>query len=81
MVDYAFEAKRSSSVKRLTQRARLRFPAAEPGEIIYEGRGIEGVLARGARVPVHGPRGQRDRGGPYRHGQELPRVLHGQAGM
>ena len=48
MVDHACEAKRSSSVKRLTQRARLRFPAAEPGEMIYEGRGIDGVLVREA---------------------------------
>ena len=48
MVDYACETKRFSSVKRLTQRARLRFPAAEPGEMIYEGRGIDGVLVREA---------------------------------
>lgn len=31
MVDHACKAKHSSSVKRLTQRAQLRFPAAEPG--------------------------------------------------
>ena len=31
MVDQACKAKHSSSVKRLTQRARLRFPTAEPG--------------------------------------------------
>ena len=37
---------RASSVKRLTQRARLRFPDAEPGEMIYDGRGIDGVLIR-----------------------------------
>lgn len=48
MVDHACEAKRPSSVKRLTQRARLRFPAAKPGEMIYEGRGIDGVLVREA---------------------------------
>lgn len=39
---------RASSVKRLTQRARLRFPDAEPGEMIYEGRGIDGILVREA---------------------------------
>lgn len=48
MVDHAHEAKRASSVKRLTQRARLRFPDAEPGEMIHEGRGIDGVLVREA---------------------------------
>lgn len=48
MVDYAYEAKRQSSVKRLVQRARLRFPDAEMGEVIYEGRGIDGILIREA---------------------------------
>lgn len=48
MVDYAYEAKHLSSVKRLVQRARLRFPDAEMGEMIYEGRGIDGVLIREA---------------------------------
>ena len=48
MVDHAYEEKRAASVKRLTQRARLRFPDAEPGEMIYEGRGIDGVLVREA---------------------------------
>ena len=48
MVDHAHEAKRASSVRRLTQRARLRFPDAEPGEMIYDGRGIDGVLIREA---------------------------------
>lgn len=46
MVDYAYEAKHSSSVKRLVARAKLRFPDAEMGEMIYEGRGIDGVLIR-----------------------------------
>ena len=46
MVDYAYEAKYASSVKRLLQRAKLRFPEAEMGEMIYEGRGIDGVLIR-----------------------------------
>lgn len=48
MADHACEAKRPSSVKRLTQRARLRFSAAEPGEMVYEGRGIDGALVREA---------------------------------
>ena len=48
MVDHAHEAKRASSVRRLTQRARLRFPDAELGEMIYDGRGIDGVLIREA---------------------------------
>lgn len=30
------------------QRARLRFPDAEMGEMIYDGRGIDGVLIREA---------------------------------
>jgi DNA replication protein DnaC len=46
VVDHAWEAKRSASVKRLTARARLRFPDAEMGEMIYDGRGIDGVLVR-----------------------------------
>lgn len=49
MADHARGARRSSSVRRLTQRARLRLPAAEPGEMIYGGgRGIDGVLVREA---------------------------------
>ena len=48
MAGRAYEEKRAASVKRLTQRARLRFPDAEPGEMIYEGRGIDGVLVREA---------------------------------
>lgn len=48
VVDHAWEAKRASSARRLTQRARLRFPDAEPGEMIYDGRGIDGVLIREA---------------------------------
>ncbi|MCH3947238.1 MAG: ATP-binding protein [Olsenella sp.] len=48
MVDHAHEAKRASSVRRLTQRARLRFPDAGPGEMTCEGRGTDGVLAREA---------------------------------
>lgn len=46
MVDYAYEAKRAFSVKRLVQRARLRFPDAEMSEMIYDGRGIDGVFIR-----------------------------------
>lgn len=46
MVDYAWEEKRSASVKRLVTRAHLRFPGAAMGEMIYEGRGIDGVLIR-----------------------------------
>ena len=45
-VDYTYEAKYASSVKRLLARARLRFPDAEMGEMIYEGRGIDGILIR-----------------------------------
>lgn len=45
-VDHAHEAKRAASVKRLTARARLRFPGAEMGDMIYDGRGIDGVLIR-----------------------------------
>ena len=48
MVDYAYEAKYASSVKRLVQRAKLRFPDAEMGEMIYDGRGIDGALIREA---------------------------------
>lgn len=48
VVDHAWEAKRASSARRLTQRARLRFPDAEPGEMIYDGCGIDGVLIREA---------------------------------
>ncbi|WP_418243977.1 hypothetical protein [Ellagibacter isourolithinifaciens] len=44
MVDHVHEEKRVSSVKRLIQRARLRFPDAEPGEMIYDGRGIDVAL-------------------------------------
>ena len=35
-------------MKRLLQRAKLSFPDAEMGEMIYDGRGIDGVLIRGA---------------------------------
>lgn len=45
---HAWEAKRASSARRLTQRARLRFPDAEPGEMACDGRGIDGVLIREA---------------------------------
>ncbi|MDI9590205.1 MAG: ATP-binding protein [Acidobacteriota bacterium] len=48
MVGHAYEEKRVASVKRLTQRARPRFPDAEPGEMIYDGRGTGGVLVREA---------------------------------
>lgn len=48
MVNHAHEAKRASGARRLTQRARLRFPDAEPGEMTCEGRGIDGVLIREA---------------------------------
>lgn len=48
MVDYVWEEKRAASVKRLLARARLRFPNAEMGEMIYDGRGIDGVLIREA---------------------------------
>ena len=48
MVDYAWEEKRAASVKRLIGRARLRFPDAEMGEFIYDGRGVDGVLIREA---------------------------------
>lgn len=48
MVDHAYEEKRASSVKRLVGRAHLRFPDADMGEMIYEGRGIDGVLIREA---------------------------------
>lgn len=48
MVDYAYEEKHVASVKRLLQRAKLRFPDAEMGEMIYDGRGIDGVLIREA---------------------------------
>ena len=46
MVDYVYEEKHSASVKRLVSRAKLRFPDAEMGGMIYEGRGIDGVLIR-----------------------------------
>lgn len=45
---HAWEAKRASSARRLTQRARLRFPDTEPGEMACDGRGIDGVLIREA---------------------------------
>ena len=48
MVDHAYEEKRASSVKRLVGRAHLRFPDADIGEMIYAGRGIDGVLIREA---------------------------------
>ena len=47
-VDYAYEEKYASSVRRLVQRAKLRFPDAEMGEMIYEGRGLDGVKIREA---------------------------------
>lgn len=46
LTDYVYEAKHLASVKRLLQRATLRFPKAEMGEMIYEGRDIDGVLIR-----------------------------------
>lgn len=46
MVDHAYEEKRASSVRRLVGRAHLRFPDADMGEMIYEGRGVDGVLIR-----------------------------------
>lgn len=45
-IDYLYEEKRASSVKRLLGRARLRFPDAEIGEMIHDGRGIDGLLIR-----------------------------------
>lgn len=45
-VDYVYEEKYAASVKRLMGRARLRFPDAEMGDMIYDGRGIDGVLIR-----------------------------------
>ena len=47
-VDYVYEEKYAASVKRLIGRARLRFPDAEMGDMIYDGRGIDGVLIREA---------------------------------
>ena len=47
-VDYAYEEKYALSVKRLVQRARLRFPDAEMGEMIYEGRNIDSIKIREA---------------------------------
>lgn len=46
MVDYAYEEKCVSSVRRLIRRAKLRFPDAETGEMIYDGRGIDGIKIR-----------------------------------
>lgn len=70
MVDYAWEAKRASSVRRLVQRARLRFPDAEMGEMIYDGRGIDGVHhPRGGHLPVHGIGVQRRHRGVHRTGK------------
>ena len=45
-VDYVYEEKHAASVKRLLGRARLRFPDADIGDMIYDGRGIDGVLIR-----------------------------------
>jgi len=45
-VDYVYEEKHAAGVKRLLGRARLRFPEADIGDMIYEGRGIDGVLIR-----------------------------------
>lgn len=47
-VDYAYEAKYALSVKRLVQRVKLRFPDAEMDEMIYDVRGIDGILIREA---------------------------------
>lgn len=46
LVDYVWEEKRQASVKRLIERARLRFPAAEMPDFIYEGRRIDATLVR-----------------------------------
>lgn len=46
LVDYTYEAKRQSSVKRFTERARLRFPDADMADMIYEGRGLDEILIR-----------------------------------
>lgn len=40
-----------------------------------------GADTRGRHVPVHGARGQRGHRELHRHGQELPGVLHRQAGL
>lgn len=48
MVDYAYEEKYASSVKRLIQRAKLRFPEAEMSEMIYAGRGLDDIKIREA---------------------------------
>lgn len=46
MVDYTYEEKYASSVRRPIQRAKLRFPDVEMGEMIYDGRGIDGIKIR-----------------------------------
>ena len=46
MAGCAWEEKRAPGVRRLTQRARLSLPDAEPGETVCDGRGIDGVLIR-----------------------------------
>ena len=43
-VDYLYEDKYVSTVKRLTSRASLRFPDADIGSMIYEGRHIDKAL-------------------------------------
>ena len=48
MVGYAYEAECASSVRRLAQRAKLRFPDAGMGGMTYDGRGIDGVPIREA---------------------------------
>lgn len=48
MAGYAWEEKRAASVKRLIGRARLRFPDAGMGEMVHDGRGVDGALIREA---------------------------------
>lgn len=48
IVDCAYEAECVSSAKRLVARVKLRFPNAETGKTIYDGRKIDGVLIREA---------------------------------
>lgn len=55
-VDYVYEEKRADSVKRMTARARFRFPQADLTSMIYEARGIDRVLVQelGTCQFVHG---------------------------
>ena len=46
LVDHVWEEKTQASVKRLIARARLRFPAAEMPDFIYEGRRVDATLVR-----------------------------------